>query len=72
MQLFINELLEIFPGFHLEIKTFPTSGQISLEGCWVCGTDENMFYDIRWYYKKGQSIDTAIAELRDRLEGRKK
>ena len=57
----LDQLREALPGSHITIAIYPSGGIIEIEDCEECGDKQS---STMWRYHKGQSIDTAIAELR--------
>ena len=67
LQNLINKLNKQVPGYHLYLTLYPAGGEISAYGCEECGTSEEEFDYEMWYYKRGESLDSATEKLRARL-----
>ena len=61
----INKIRAEFPKHHIEIDLYPSGGMIDADPCDECGSTQ--WATATWKTKRGQTIDSAIAELKQRL-----
>jgi hypothetical protein len=64
----LDRLRAELPKHHLEINLYPAGGMIDAEPCEECGSTGDA--RAMWRYVRGESIDTAIAEIKQRLSGK--
>ena len=67
-----SALRDEFKGYHLNLELYPSGGFIEFVGCDECGTDDRVFDCARWKVHKGESLESAIVELKSKLEKRVK
>jgi len=67
-----SALRDEFKGYHLSLELYPSGGCIDLVGCDECGTDDGVFDCAIWKVHKGESLESAIVELKSKLEKRVK
>ena len=64
----ITKIREEFKGYHVCINLWPSGGILDAGGCRECGTSNDILEIVKWKHKKGETIETAIEELKNKLK----
>jgi len=64
---FENRIAKDFEGYHITMMLFPSGGVVDATGCDECGTSDDVFESVRWQKSKGESLGTALVQLKSKL-----